>query len=913
MDVITTHLNADFDALASMVAAKRLYPQAEMVFSGSQEKVVRDYLAQEFRHIYVFKRLKNINLENVRRLIVVDTRQPNRIGKLQECLNNPGIELHIYDHHPSTAGDMTGDLEVLELVGSTSTIFVRLFQEQQIEPSPEEATLLALGIYEDTGNFLHASTTGADLQAASWLFQHGANLDIVSQFISQDLSARQIGLLNNLLKNATTYTIQSIEIVVTKLTLQEYEDSFAVILHRLMVMENLDVLFGLICMGERTYLIARSRIPEVNVGIIARDFGGGGHASAAAATIRDMTLIEAEEKLVHLLHRYIRPRAIAAEIMSSPVITVTPDVSINMAHDLLTRYNITVLPVVSPEQDIEEESQPQSILGLISRRVVEKAIFHKLGYLPVSDYMTTEIATLPTTATLADIQELIIGHRQRLIPVVDKDRIVGVITRTDLLNLLVNDPAHLPRNLLHEEEQPSTTRTRNLATLMAEQLDRNIMILLRRTGEVAERLKYHAYVVGGFVRDLLLHIRNLDLDIVIEGNGIHFAKELAGELKATVRTHRKFGTATVILRDGTRIDVATARLEYYEYPAAIPTVELSSIKLDLYRRDFTVNAMAIHLNPDRFGTLVDFFNSQNDLKRQRISVLHNLSFVEDPARIFRAIRFEQRLDFRIAKHTEKLLKNAVQMRLFDRFSPQRFFNELRLILSEDDPLPALRRMAEFDLFQFLWPDLKPNLRIDRRFVHVLTQATRAVSWFKLLYLDESLDQWMVYLLGIMSRSGTRELVQFCRRFELPEKIERKLVRQKTEADRIALDMLHRPYMKPSEIYWLLRDLDNEGLLYLMSIARKKQIQKAVSQYVTRLDSEEPLLRGSDLLRLGYRPGPNFRTMLNHVIESQLNGEISNHDEAERLVLDHYPLPRAEKKSRRGGDAHGAGSGTDGNG
>ncbi|MFZ5799077.1 MAG: CCA tRNA nucleotidyltransferase, partial [Thermodesulfobacteriota bacterium] len=354
------------------------------------------------------------------------------------------------------------------------------------------------------------------------------------------------------------------------------------------------------------------------------------------------------------------------------------------------------------------------------------------------------------------------------------------------------------------------------------------------------------------------------------------------------------GTATIILPDGLRVDVATARLEYYEYPAAIPTVELSSIKLDLYRRDFTVNAMAIHLNPEKFGTLVDFFNSQNDLKRERISVLHNLSFVEDPTRIFRAIRFEQRLDFRITKHTEKLLKNAVQMKLFDRFSPPRFFHELRLILSEDNPIPALKRMAEYDLFQFLWPDLKPNLKIDRRFVHVLTQANRAVSWFKLLYLDESFEQWMVYLLGIMGRSGVRELINFCKRFELPDKIEKKLVRQKVEADRIAQDMLHRPYMKPSEIYWLLRDLDNEGLLYLMAIARKKQIQKAVSQYVTRLDSERPLLKGSDLQKLGYTPGPIFRTILNHVIEAQLNNEIRSRKEAIQLVQAHYPLAAAGK-------------------
>jgi len=273
MEVITTHLNADFDALASMVAAKKLYPKAELVFAGSQEKVLREFLSQEFRDLYTFKRLRHIDLEKVTRLIVVDTRQANRIGSLQKCLNNPGLELHLYDHHPDTSGDMKGDMEVIDEVGSTSTLFVRLFREKNISLNSDDATLLALGIYEDTGMFLHANTTGEDLRAASWLLDKGANLDIVTQFVSQDLSTRQVGLLGNLIKNATTYSIQSIEIVVTKLTLQEYADSFAVILQRLMIMENMDVLFGLICMGERIYLIARSRIPEVNAGIIARDFG----------------------------------------------------------------------------------------------------------------------------------------------------------------------------------------------------------------------------------------------------------------------------------------------------------------------------------------------------------------------------------------------------------------------------------------------------------------------------------------------------------------------------------------------------------------------------------------------------------------------------------------------------------------
>jgi tRNA nucleotidyltransferase (CCA-adding enzyme) len=885
MEVITTHINADFDGLASMVAASKLYPEAELVFAGSQERRLRDFLSQEIRNLYAFKKIKHIDPAAITRLIVVDTRKPDRIDRLQECLANPGLEVHLYDHHPDAPGDLAGALKVVEDVGATTTIFVRLLKERNIEVSPEEATLMALGIYEDTGSFLHSTTTPADLEAASWLLARGAKLDIVSQFVSRDLSAQQVALLNALLENTSTYTIQSVTIAISKLTLPVYVDDFAVLVSRMMVMENLDVVFGLIGMGEQIYLIGRSRIPEVNVGVIARDFGGGGHASAASATIRNKTIFEAEERLVHLLHRHVRPQAIASELMSSPAICVTPGITITQANNLLTRYNVTVLPVVSDNSD---KKSPSGLLGMISRRVVEKAIFHELGDLPVSEYMTTDIATLPETATLADIQELIIENRQRLIPIVrEGDKICGVITRTDLLNLLVNDPAHLPRNLLQKDEHPSTKRTRNICTMMSESLDRDIMLLLREIGETAQDVGIQAYTVGGFVRDLLLHIKNLDIDIVVEGNGIAFAREFARRKQATVRTHEKFSTATVLLPDGMRIDVATARLEYYEYPAAMPIVELSSLKLDLYRRDFTINAMAIHLNPKRFGTLVDFFNSQNDLKERRIRVLHNLSFVEDPTRIFRAIRFEQRLDFQITRHAEKLIKNAVRMQMFNKFSGPRFFGELKLILSEDNPLASLRRMSSFDLFPFLWPDLRPNLKIDRRFIHVMTQAEKSIAWFKLLYLRERLEPWVVYLLAVYSRSRVRQLLNFCDRFELPEKQRKLLIRRKTKGERIALDMLQRPFMKPSEIYWLLKELDNEGLLYLMTIARKKYIQRAVSRYVTTLANVQPLINGRDLQTLGYRPGPDFRTMLNHLLESQLNGEIHTRAEAIDLIRQKY--------------------------
>ena len=470
-----------------------------------------------------------------------------------------------------------------------------------------------------------------------------------------------------------------------------------------------------------------------------------------------------------------------------------------------------------------------------------------------------------------------------------------MITRTDLIALLVNDPGHLSSELLRADERPSVERTRNLGGVMTQVLPRETIVLLREIGEAAAGLGCNAYVAGGFVRDLLLHVKNTDIDIVIEGDGIDFARHLADKHRGIVHPHEKFGTATVVFPDQTRIDVATARLEYYDYPAAKPTVELSSIKLDLYRRDFTINAMAIHLNPERFGALVDYFNCQNDLKERRIQVLHNLSFVEDPTRIFRAIRFEGRLDFTITRHTEKLIKNAVQMHLFDRCEEPRFFHELKLILSEDDPLPALKRMAAFKLFPFLWPDLRPNLKIDRRFLHLLTQANQAIAWFRLLYLPEPVETWMVYLLAILSRSRTKELISFCHRFALPPKQRRKLIQQKTEVEKIAQTMHQRASLKPSEIYWLLSDLQPEGWLHLMTMARKRYIQQAVSLFVTGLRKVRPLVSGEELKDLGYVPGPQFRAMLNHLIERQLDGEITSSQQAIDFIRTSYPiLPRSRQ-------------------
>ncbi|MBU0675885.1 MAG: CBS domain-containing protein [Proteobacteria bacterium] len=888
MEIITTHLNADFDGLASMIAAQKVYPQAVMSFSGSQEKNLRDFLAKS-PHLYDFQRQKNIDLASVTRLILVDTRQAGRLGKFAECLTNPGLSIHIYDHHPILPGDLKGDFEEVRPLGSTATVFTQIFQEQSIPVSADEATVLAMAIYEDTGSFVFDTTTPADLAAMAWLLEQGANLHTVSQFITHELTTHQVTLLHTLMKSAVTYAIQGIDIVVAKIELPEYIDEFALVVRRFMSMENLNCLMALASMGERLYLIARSRIPEVNAGEIAIAFGGGGHASAASATVKNMTLVEAEEQLITILHQHVRPVSLAGEIMSSPVISVIPEVTIKEANQIIDRYNITVLPVIKADG---------TMIGLISRRVAGKAIYHGLGDQPVSEYMTSEFATLTPTATLAEIQELIIENRQRFIPVVEKNMVIGVITRTDLLNLLVNDPIHLPKNLLAPDQQPSVDRQRNINTLMVENLARDIIILLRTLGEIAHRNGYTAYAVGGFVRDLLMRKVNLDLDIVIEGDGIDFAKKFAARFGAEVRTHEKFNTAVIIMPgNGFKIDVATARLEYYEYPAAMPTVELSSLKLDLYRRDFTVNALALHLAPTTFGTLMDFFNCQNDIKERKIRILHNLSFVEDPTRIFRAIRFEQRMAFTLASHTERLIKSAVKMDLFGSFGKSgnarsnklgfRIFTEMKLILAEQFPLPAIRRLIQFDLPKFLYPALHEAYPSTS----LLEAAHQAVVWYRLLYQEERFRQWIVFTLVLTSRLTHRQLEGFCRRLEVPERHRQILLREKNHVTRLLRTLKRHQELKPSECYRLLRPLAPEGLLYLMSMVNDQQAKKAISLFITRLRHISIYLNGNDLKQFGYPTGPLYRRILDRLLKARLDKEVDSRDDEIIFLRKHFPINR----------------------
>ena len=866
--VITTHVNADFDALASMLAAQKLYPDALVVFPGSQEKNLKNFFIDSMVYLFNMVNINRIDFKSVTQLVLVDTRQPGRIGKLADLLDKPGLKIHIYDHHPASAKDIQGEIEIHGKTGANVTILTEIIRKKKIRISPDEATIMCLGIYEDTGSFTFPSTSERDFLAAAYLLSKGANLNVVSDLIARELSPEQVVLLNDMIQAVTRYYVNGIEVVVTSVTMEKYMADFAFLVQKMVKMENIDAIFAIARMENKIYVVGRSRINEVDAGAILTTLGGGGHPYAAAASIKGKTLAQTETKLVEVLYEKIRASRQAKDLMSSPAISITADVTCKKAQNIITRYNLNALLVT------EKINTSEKLCGYITRQVIEKALYHKLDWVQVKDYMTTEVATVQLDADLTEIQKKIIDNKQRILPVMEKNRIAGVITRTDLLNILVRRSQPVPEDALDPTKAPPHAHTRNVIRFMKERLSSGLIKNLQQIGEVADEIGFGAYAVGGFVRDLFLYRSDEDLDIVIEGDGIAFAKKYAKMVGARIHTHEKFGTAVIIFPDGSKIDVASARMEYYKFPAALPVVEQSSIKLDLYRRDFTINTLTIQLNPNKFGILIDFFSARKDIKEKIIRVLHNLSFVEDPTRVFRAIRFEQRFEFTIGKLTAGLITNAITMDFFRELSGKRVFSELRLILQEENPVAAIRRLDDFDLLKVIHPSIK----FDKDFLTILNAVKKVLSWHDLLFLDESYKKWVVYFLVLIRNCKPHISVEICRRFELPPDDQKIFCIERFEAERCLYRLERNLPVSNSVLYRKLSGFKTELILYMMAVAKKEAVKKSISHFFTDLRRMKALLKGRDLEKMGLKPGPVYRQVLEAVLDARLDGAIKSKDD-----------------------------------
>jgi tRNA nucleotidyltransferase (CCA-adding enzyme) len=861
--VILTHEHTDFDALASMLAAARLYPHATPVLPRLMNRNLEAFLA-EYGDVLPFVRLEDLPKRRIDNVVLVDTQTVQPIRGM-----NPQTPVQIIDHHRLVREIPAGWSFAGEEVGATTTLLVERLAEQKVALTAVEATLLMLGIYEDTGALSYQTTHPRDLRAAAWLLERGANLLVVDKYLNHPLTDEQNALYQMLADNTQPYQFNGHSVIITSARVERPVSEISTLAHKLRDLYEPDALFMLVEMGDYIQMVARSSSEAVDVGKIAAAFGGGGHGRAAAALVRDASLASVYESLVYNLQSAIQPSVTVGQIMSygAPQ-TLAPSDTIADAAERMRRYGFEGFPVL-------EEGR---IVGMLTRREIDRAMHHGLEKHPVSRYMRAGEVFVTPEDSVASLRRVMTEHDWGQVPVIDDTTgaLLGIVTRTDLIK---------------QWAAPAQERTETLARQMSEALPAAQLRLLQQAGAVAHELGYPLYVVGGFARDLLLGLPNFDLDLVVEGDGIRLAAELVRRHGGRLRSHRRFGTAKWILPDEMRadgaglpdsLDFVTARTEFYEHPTALPTVERSSIKQDLHRRDFTINTLAVRLTPDRWGELLDFYGGRDDLEAGVIRVLHSLSFVEDPTRILRAARFEQRFGFRIESRTEELIADALD--LLDRVSPERVRHEVELILAEAEPERAICRLQEMGVLT----KLHPALSCDAWFVGKaaeLRSALRSVrdpASISPPPMDIAPDAGPRLHLALLLRSLSQQTTM--------EALDR--LRARSTYRELALEVvrligsvagLKDNAARPSDVVALLDGTSDEARLALRVACDDWLVRQRLDSYQRRWRHAQPLLNGNDLRKMGIPPGRVYRRILEALRAARLNGAAGSRADEEALA------------------------------
>ena len=417
----------------------------------------------------------------------------------------------------------------------------------------------------------------------------------------------------------------------------------------------------------------------------------------------------------------------------------------------------------------------------------------------------------------------------------------------------------------------------NLAKKIDLVLPKDISALIKKVGRLSDSLGYAAFIVGGLARDLVLGVKNLDIDIVVEGDAIKTGRLLARDLKAAIVVHKKFGTCSVATKNKFKIDIATARTERYEKPAALPTVEFSSLKDDLIRRDFTINAMAISINDASFGRLIDLFNGRRDLARGRIKILHDGSFIDDPTRILRAVRFESRFGFVIERHTEELIKKAIDRSMLDKVEPQRMRDELILMLQDPRPLGALKRLSGLEGINFI----NSGIKVDSDLIKLYNAIDETCARYESSGCrKKEIEKWPIYLMALFDSLTYAQVWAISNKFVFKGSDRLKLLSCKKHAVDVIKELSEKKAPAPHEIYRLLKPLPIEVILFtiavtalMVSTAKRTIVRRAIKEFLQNYSGMSISVCGDDLKSMGLKPGPEFAVILKDVLYKKIDGKL----------------------------------------
>ena len=837
-EVIATHGNTDFDAFAATLAARRLYPNALVALSGSLNRNVREFYRLHADELDVVE-ASRLELDAIRRLIVVETLHASRLGELEAVALDSGVEKIVFDHHQveQLPDWVSSENVVVSEDGALTTTLVGVLAERELTVTPLEATAFALGIHEDTGSLTYESATRRDADALAWCVRHGARQSEIATYLHTPLGENERELLSALLAALETRTVSGIDILLASVSWPEHVDGVSNLAHKIVDLTDCKGLVLLVEMGDRVFGVVRSRTSDFDSAAAARILGGGGHRHAASAIFRG-SLADARERLLDGLEQAIGEPLRAKDVMSHPARSVGPGETVSAAMVACQRYGQSGILV----------TEGGRLVGTVAREDLDKAISHGLAHAPVKGIMSSRVAGAAEETPIAELQRLLASASAGRVAVVRDDQVVGVVTRTDLL-----------RAIGAREEAgfaPPATVREELAQL------RHLKPVFQAVAAVSDPYD-GVYLVGGTVRDILLGEPSFDVDIAVEGDAIALARALGEAVGGRVRAHEKFGTAVVLYGVDERVDVVTARTEFYDAPAALPTVEHATIREDLFRRDFTMNAMAVSLKGDDLGRLVDPFGGRRDLEAGLIRVLHNLSFIDDPTRIFRAIRYENRYGFRMDEHTAALARGCIEMGLVGDLSGTRLREELIALLEEGDVHHSIPRLEELGADKAI----HAHLAADDESVRLLDRLRSLNDRYCL-----AIPTWRLGFTALARNLPPDEIYAWLAGLKIRRRDAEQIAAGVTVGPRIA-DRLRGDSLAPAQVVALAEPNAPDAPLFALALTDLPQLH----EYFDRLGGVHLEITGTDVAELGIGESPRVGEILAELRRRKLNGELDGRE------------------------------------
>ena len=862
MQVIFISEGADLDALSTAFGITLINPEAKILLPDAVSSSFR-LAVKRFENKLKGKMIKINDLKKINVLYLADTNNYKAALKKLSDFIDENTKVIIYDHHPVRSKLPKNIEKHIKKTGSASTIVVYQLKRNKIQLSSDDATILILGIYEDTGNFTYNTTTEKDLRAAAYLIEKGADLETVKNIIEERIDQQQISIIHQLVENLQYFFLKNKKIIFSFAYSDRYIPDISGFLHMIKPLQEADAFFVMINEKGKTSIIARSKRKEIDVGKIMSYLGGGGHFAAASATVKGLTVQEIKNYIESVLLSEAYKEKTISEFMSREIITVNKDTQIQEIKEELDKAPVVFV--------VDKKGK---FLGIALSRVLKESLRHGIKDVKIENFIIDSIITFEPSTRLSEAEKTITTSSQEYFPVLENGKPVGVINRTYIIKILHGQVFDSEKDIFISRERIKP-KFLNFEKNLRKYLPDHIITHLEEIGKLSKKLGYSTYLVGGIVRDIVMSKKSLDIDLIVEGDAVKLSKEYAKLKKIPVHTFEEFMTAQLTLETGEKIDLATARKETYTHPGAYPKVEKATIKEDLYRRDFTINTLAIEITEGKFGILIDFFNGLKDIKDRMIRILHQLSFIEDPIRILRALRFAGRLGFKLGKPTEKLLKLAVDEDMLSVAPAGRINIELNYSLNEEKVIDILMLMNRYRVLHSLFPDFY----MDEKREEILNRLRDTIISFE-MFFGIKIDRVSNYLLALM--------------YHLPFDISYKILQKYHFSKSVkffeeyldARDLFQKIPRKDSQLYKKIKFIKKDILVYICA-SSDIELSERIIRILKKEEEKDLLLSGKDLKEMGIPPSPVYKKILDDVFKKYLDGEIKTKKEAVEYVKKHY--------------------------